>query len=120
MSIQLSPLHDRLARKLGLGGPTFDTLFVESVNDVSRDLNRQCFQEVDDVDDQNATIDLDVMFYPAYREGVSYYMQSSGEISREPDPNAYAKYQRALAECQYNAIEELDLSTGTNDSNWGE
>lgn len=120
MSIQLGPLRDRLARKLGLGGTTFDSLFIEAVNDVSRDLDRECFQDIDQVDEVNAVIDLGNEFYPAYREGVSYYMQASGEISREPDPTAYQKYRRALAECQFVAIEALDPSTGTMTSNWGE
>lgn len=117
--INLSQLRDRLARKIGGGGSYFDSLFVESVNDVVRDLNRECFQELDEVDGMDS-IDLDNAFYPAFREGVFYYLQNNSEFSREPDPTAYGKYRRALAECQFYAIEDLDPSTGTMVSTWGE
>jgi len=118
--INLAALSDRLKRKLGVGGTYFDGLFIEAVNDVSHDLNRECFQDLDDIDNILTGIDLGNEFYPSYREGVSYYLQCSGELSREPDPTAYQKYRRALAECQFNAIEALDPSTGTMVSTWGE
>lgn len=118
--INLAALSDRLKRKLGVGGTYFDGLFVEAVNDVSRDLNRECFQAIEEIDDIMSGIDIGSEFYPAYREGVSYFLQASGELSREPDPTAYGKYRRALAECQFVAIEALDPSAGTETSTWGE
>lgn len=119
MSINLVALRDRLARKIGGGGTHFDSLFLEAVNDVSADLKRDCFLDVGPIETLTDVIGLGREYYPAYREGVAYYLQCSAEFAKEPDPNGYRKYRNALAECQYNSIEALDPDVG-NKSAWGD
>jgi len=116
--INLSTLRDRMSRKFSTGGTRFDSAFLDAVNDVSTDLRRECFLDVADIETTTDQLDLEAKYTPAYRDGVAYYIQSSGEFQKEPDDKLGMRYRNALAQCQFLAIDELDPTAGTPLGSW--
>ena len=119
MAIQVSALLDRAKRTLGGGGPSFDVLFLDAINAVITDYNRQANREVDYLESSSGEIDVSLKHWRTFFLGVIHYLQVSGEWSREPDTSAEARYQRALAMSQFEEVTEDDPDAGIPEGTWG-
>lgn len=118
--MNLSAIRDSASRFIGSAGTEFDLACLSAMNSVVSDLRTQCFLDLPEVDAFDVAYDLDEQKYSrAMRDGVLYYIQLSGEWSKESDiPKAYGRYQRSLALAQYHAITDLNPEVGTEAGNW--
>lgn len=109
MTIQAQELFEEAKSSFNGSGPTFNALFIRSLNRVTADVNRQCGLSVAFIEDVNEEIALDASKYQgAYYDGISFYMQKTGEFSKKPDEKKEREYQRSLAMAQYHAINDDD------------
>jgi len=105
MSISVQELFEDAKYSYNGSGPTFNALFIRAVNRVTSDVNRQCGLTVEFVEDVSAEIDLDnTQHMGTYLDGVSYYIQKTGEFSKKPDEKKQREYERSLAMSQYHVI----------------
>jgi hypothetical protein len=113
MSINLQELKDRLGRELMASGETFEADFVSAAKDVSSDLHRLGFAiSGDDVDGLDE-LDLDYdTCYPAYRDGILYFLQRLGVYAKKAEVNYKATYDQSLAMAQCDKIQADDPETG--------
>lgn len=118
MAIDLAELRSRLSRAIGGGGSVFDANFVSAVNDVVGDLNSYLGTELEEVTNELSPIDMDSLKYSrVFRDGTLYYLQLSGEWSKEPPLTvAKARYDRALALAQCEYIKASDPESGFPES----
>lgn len=103
----------------GASGSRFERAALSAFNKVIEDLKTQCF--LDDLvrlDNLDTDIDLDSKYQRAFDFGIKYYLFESGEWGRKPSASAAQDYQRALALCQYESIQELDPDTGNPPGDW--
>lgn len=109
MSINCQELFEEARNIFNGTGPTFSALFVRAVNRVTSDVNRQCGLDIDAITIPSSIIDVDdLKFRQAYSDGVSYYMQRTGEFSKKPDEKKERDYQRSLAMVQFHVLNDDD------------
>ena len=103
-----------MQRAVGGGGSTFTANFIQSVNDVISDMMTSTGTTITAVESLSDQVDLDNQkYYGIFRDGVLYYLQSSGEWAKEVDiPKAYSRYKIALAHAQFNYINDADVDVG--------
>lgn len=114
MGISVQWMLDNIAKKrLAGGGARFESVFVDSVNQVIADINTQCNLEIADIDNTSATVDLDSAKYSrAFWHGIPYYMQLMAEWSKDPPEYMKFAYDRSLALCQFHKITDDDVDVG--------
>lgn len=114
MGISVQWMLENIARKrLAGSGPRFESVFLDSVNQVIADINTQCDLEVIDVETTSDSVDLDQAKYTrAFTHGIPYYMQLFAEWAKDPPEAMKYIYDRALALCQFHVITDADKDVG--------
>ena len=117
MSISLAKLKRAVGMQIRGSGGDFDFAFYSAVNDVISDLI--AVTVIDDegltaIDEENppASLEINEAYYPAFRDGVPYYMQKNALWARVGEEVSDAVYRRTLGEVQALAIELNRPPTG--------
>ena len=115
--IQVNNLFEAVSGRFSASGSRFTRVFLDSVNRVSDDLRAYTGLDVSLVTNLQESIDADrATYWGAYFDGTIFYMQTSGEWSKEPDARAEARYSRAIGLSQSRVMEDSPAGLPDGDS----
>lgn len=109
MAISIAKLKRAAEQRFRGSGSDFDFVFYSAINDVIQDLiTETVIPDLTAIDEDNPplVLDIDEAYYPAFREGVPYYMMKNAIWARQNEQVQDAEYRRALADVQARAIEK--------------
>ena len=102
MAISVSQWYNQFCAKERLSdSSSFRASFIEAVNQAIGTLNVRAFQELDEITDVDTdSIDLDVTFKPILNTLLRYFLQESGQWTKDPDPRLEQKMDRAISDAR--------------------
>ncbi len=118
MAINLQALRQTMQYKYGASGSEFDAAFIDAVNRVSVDAKTDIGLEVDAITQITGELDIDDVYYPVWKEGVSFYIARDRQWAKEPEASSERFYRRAIGAAQSYKREEDGAGWGLK-SNWG-
>jgi hypothetical protein len=118
MAINLQALRQTMMYKYGASGSEFDAAFIDAVNRVSVDAKTDIGLEVAAITQITGELDIDDMYYPVWKEGVSFYIARDRQWAKEPEQSAERYYRWAIGAAQ-TAKRDEDEGTYGLESNWG-
>ena len=102
MSINIQRLFEQFVQAEALSdSPRIRAAWMQSANRTINDLNTLAFQELDEITDiDGVTLDLDAAYGTVLLDGIKRHIQDTGEWTKDPNPVAVSRYEKALGQAR--------------------
>lgn len=110
MTINTQNMYEQFVSAEGVSDSgRMQTAYLRALNRALRELRDECWvEDAEPVDDLGDIADLDDKFEPILEDGIKYFIQRSGEWTKDPDRQARAYWDESKGKARKFFFEDTD------------
>jgi hypothetical protein len=113
MSINTQTMYEQFVQAEGVSDSgRMRMAYLRALNRALSELRDECWVADADAQDDLDVLDLDSKYEPVLEDGVKYFIQRSGEWTKDPDVQARSYWQESKGKARRYYIEENEIWDG--------